>query len=149
LLLLDEPTTGVDPLSRREFWQILTELRRDGVTILVSTPYMDEAAECNRVAFVHKGRVLTVSKPEEIPRLYQGTLLEISCPNLVAAGNRLRQDGRFASVQIFGDRIHLAAAAAAEVMSQWVTEVLADEKETIRIQEIPASIEDVFIAMLK
>ena len=56
ILLLDEPTTGVDPVSRREFWDILADLRKQGVTILVSTPYMDEAARCDRVAFVHKGR---------------------------------------------------------------------------------------------
>ena len=149
LLLLDEPTTGVDPVSRREFWDILRELRAEGVTILVSTPYMDEADSCDRVAFMHKGKILTVKKPAEIPQLYQATLLEIRCRHHLQAGQRLSATGRFDSVQIFGDRIHAAATADPAVMRAWVEEALPEDKANLQIKVIPAGIEDVFVALLK
>ena len=78
VLILDEPTTGVDPVSRHEFWSILTELKRQGVTILISTPYMDEAARCDQVAFVHEGRVLIQDQPKKLLQLL--SLIHISEP---------------------------------------------------------------------
>ncbi|HPI74219.1 MAG TPA: ABC transporter ATP-binding protein [bacterium] len=149
LLLLDEPTTGVDPVSRREFWDILNELRGEGVAILVTTPYMDEAAVCDRIAFIHKGRLLTVSRPADIPSLYQGKLLEIKSRRNREIGRRLTASGRFDSVQIFGDCIHASARVDPKMMAAWVAELAPEEKEHLRIKEIPAGIEDVFVALLK
>ncbi len=149
LLLLDEPTTGVDPVSRREFWDILNELRGEGVTILVTTPYMDEAAGCDRIAFIHKGRVLTVSRPADIPALHQGSLLEIKSRRNREIGRRLTDSGRFDSVQIFGDCIHASARVDPKVMTAWVAELAPEEKDHLQIKEIPAGIEDVFVALLK
>ncbi len=149
ILLLDEPTTGVDPVSRREFWDILAELRSQGVTIVVTTPYMDEAARCDRVAFIHRGKILSVSRPDEIAKMYAGTLLEIRCRNNVAAAAKLTASGRFASVQIFGDRLHVAGSESAECMQMMVQELLGPEDDALSIKKIPAGIEDVFVEMLK
>ncbi len=77
ILFLDEPTTGVDPISRREFWDILSELHIDGVSILVSTPYMDEAERCSRVAMIYQGRLVVCDTPDRIKRLVQGDLVEL------------------------------------------------------------------------
>ena len=107
ILLLDEPTTGVDPLSRSEFWEILRELREEGVTILVTTPYMDEASECDRVAFMHRGRRLKTGTPESIVTDFSRTVLEIVCDAFMEAAALLRESGLFHSVQQFGDRIHV------------------------------------------
>jgi ABC-2 type transport system ATP-binding protein len=149
ILLLDEPTTGVDPVSRREFWDILAELRSQGVTILVSTPYMDEAARCDRVAFIHRGKILSVNKPDEISQLYQGTLLEIRCRQNVAAARLLTASGRFASVQIFGDRLHVAGPEPADRLESLVKQILGSKEAALSVKKIPAGIEDVFVEMLK
>ena len=77
VLFLDEPTNGVDPVSRRDFWRILYQLLRDRVTIFVSTAYLDEAERCNRLALLHQGRVLACGTPDEVKRLMRGTILEI------------------------------------------------------------------------
>jgi ABC-2 type transport system ATP-binding protein len=149
ILLLDEPTTGVDPVSRREFWDILAELRQEGVTILVSTPYMDEAARCDRVAFVHKGRVLLDTLPDKISSHYKGTLLELRGPNLVELAARLRHTGEFATVQVFGDRLHIAGEADQSTLTAKVHHLLMDkERQTVSIAAVTAGIEDVFVQLL-
>jgi len=150
ILLLDEPTTGVDPVSRREFWDILKELLATGVTILVTTPYMDEAAKCNRVAFIHQGKILTVTAPEKIALLYQQTLVEIRCDQNVRAAKILSASKQFDSVQRFGDRVHLSGQPAIEDISSTVKHLLSAESIQIHsIQKIPATIEDVFVEFLK
>jgi ABC-2 type transport system ATP-binding protein len=150
ILMLDEPTTGVDPVSRREFWEILASLRREGVTILVTTPYMDEAARCDRVAFIHKGRILTAAPPADIPGLYTGQLLEVQCRETVAAARVLRECGRFEGVQVFGDRIHLNASGDVEELQRRAAECLSGAGIAVGlIQPVEASIEDVFVELLK
>ncbi|HQI47573.1 MAG TPA: ABC transporter ATP-binding protein, partial [bacterium] len=150
VLLLDEPTTGVDPVSRREFWEILGTLNQEGVTILVTTPYMDEAARCDRVAFIHKGRLLTVERPEAIPGLYTKKLFEVVTPDNLVAARLLRASGAFTRVQVFGDRIHLSASGDDETLQHQVTALL--EAAGIRadsVAPIAAGIEDVFVELLK
>ncbi len=150
ILLLDEPTTGVDPVSRREFWDILKELLSTGVTILVTTPYMDEAAKCNRVAFIHQGKILIATEPEHIPQLYQKTLLEIKCDQNVQAAKILSSSGKFDSVQTFGDRVHLSGEQSIDVIRSLVKNLLSTENIQIHsIQKISANIEDVFVELLK
>jgi len=83
ILFLDEPTTGVDPVARREFWRILDTLKKEGVTIFVTTPYMDEAVRCDRVAFMHKGHILACDQPQELIKLFPYTLLEIQGKNII------------------------------------------------------------------
>ena len=150
ILLLDEPTTGVDPVSRREFWEILAGLKREGVTIMVTTPYMDEAARCDRVAFIHQGRLLTVAPPADIPKLYRKGLIEVRSGDNLAAARALRAGGRFESVQVFGDRIHLSASGDSAELERSVRTIL--ERAGIPLdaaEPVEAGIEDVFVELLK
>ncbi|MCI0495069.1 ABC transporter ATP-binding protein [candidate division KSB1 bacterium] len=150
ILLLDEPTTGVDPVSRREFWDILKELRSSGVTILVTTPYMDEAAKCNRVAFIHNGKILLVTEPEKIAHHFKNTVLEIVCDQNVKAAKILIASKQFDSVHSFGDRVHLSSHQTSEQMKPMIKNLLEIENIQINsIREISASIEDVFVELLK
>lgn len=150
ILMLDEPTTGVDPVSRREFWEILASLRQEGVTILVTTPYMDEAARCDRVAFIHKGRILTVAAPADIPGLFAGQLIEVQCRETVAAARALRACGHFSAVQLFGDRLHLqTTGAAARAQDEAAACLAAAGIQATAIHPVAASIEDVFVELLK
>ena len=107
VLFLDEPTTGVDPVSRREFWQILSGLKKEGLTILVTTPYMDEAERCDRVAFIHEGRILQTDTPRGIKRSFERAVVEVICDNIAGMDELLRGTGRIESIQPFGDRLHL------------------------------------------
>ena len=98
LILLDEPTNGVDPVSRREFWKILYDLLADRVTIVVSTAYLDEAERCNRVALMHKGRFITSGSPADIKSSIGGTMLEIITDNVWESGRLLEESGRFKNI---------------------------------------------------
>ncbi len=149
VLFLDEPTTGVDPVSRREFWDILGELKQQGVTMLVTTPYMDEAAKCDRVALMDRGRVLHTAKPESLAGLFRHTLIEMTCENNVRAGRALSASGRFANVQSYGDRIHVSGTGTAEQVSGQVRTVLSENGlKAGGFKRIQPSIEDVFVEFL-
>ena len=107
LLLLDEPTTGVDPVSRREFWDILGELREAGTTVLVATPYMDEAERCTQLAFLHNGRVQHAGTPAQIKALVPGTLVEVLAPDPRAALRVLDGVPGVLSAHVFGDVVRV------------------------------------------
>jgi len=148
LLLLDEPTTGVDPVSRREFWGILYDLNRRGATVLVATPYMDEADRCTRIGFMYGGRLLSVAPPEGMKTRMQGEVLEIVAEPrrralAVALGIKAVLTG-----SVFGNTLHLTVpeAAAAEPRLR-----AAFDREGISLRSLrvaPASLEDVFISLM-
>lgn len=145
LLVLDEPTTGVDPISRREFWEILHELKNEGVTILVSTPYMNEASQCDRVAMMHRGKILAVDAPQNIASLFSDHLLEIIADELLNTSNQLKQLAEIKSVQIFGDKIHVTTKQAEQVIKKIQTNF-----PTVKsIQTIEPGIEDTFIELMQ
>jgi ABC-2 type transport system ATP-binding protein len=107
IIFLDEPTTGVDPVSRREFWDILTELHLEGVTLFVSTPYMDEAERCSRVAMMFDGNIIACDEPERIKELVEGELLELQ-PDQLRDASRLIEDlPGVLEVQTYGDLLHV------------------------------------------
>jgi ABC-2 type transport system ATP-binding protein len=120
VIFLDEPTTGVDPVSRREFWDILTELHLEGVTLFVSTPYMDEAERCSRVSLMFEGAVIICDEPARIKSLVEGELLELRPDRLRAASRIVRGLRGVLEVQTYGDLLHVfvddadAQAAAIE-----------------------------------
>ena len=148
VLFLDEPTNGVDPVSRRDFWRILYQLVRDGVTIFVSTAYLDEAERCNRVALLHRGRIVGLGTPEEVKKLLPGTLLELrtSAPRRTAA--LLREQLPGASVGLFGDRVHVTVLDAA-LADRRVREIVAGAGfDLISLRPIEPSLEDVFVAVV-
>src|ERR1035441_7316755 len=107
LLFLDEPTNGVDPVSRRDFWRILYQLLKEGVTIFVTTAYLDEADRCHRVGLIHKGKLLACDTPDALRGLMKGTILELRTSDLRRTARLLRDAVPGASVGLFGDRVHL------------------------------------------
>ncbi len=145
ILLLDEPTTGVDPVSRREFWHILHQLKQDGVTLMVTTPYMDEAAQCDRIAFIHHGAILAIDRPDQLTASYPYILYQVSCENPVRAARILSQDPLFRSVQIFGNHLHISGVEPEETRTR-VTQRLREQGITVSsIHPVDAGIEDVFV----
>jgi ABC-2 type transport system ATP-binding protein len=150
ILLLDEPTTGVDPVSRREFWKLLSEFLAAGLTIVMSTPYLDEAERCGRVALLHDGRLLAIDRPAVLQSGLAGQLLEVS----VGAGRPpvdvLRSFPNVADVQTFGDRVHLRIAGA-EARASVAAIQQSLERAGVRgviVRPIAASLEDVFIDLI-
>jgi len=148
ILILDEPTTGVDPVSRREFWQILNQLKREGVTILVSTPYMDEADLCDRVAFMHKGRVLALDTPDRLHRYFDFALYEVVAADIRSLVPFFSTDGKALSVQIFGDRLHVSFNATLDERS--VQKMIKEAPVAIdSFKSIQPSTEDTFLALMQ
>jgi ABC-2 type transport system ATP-binding protein len=115
VLLLDEPTTGVDPASRREFWDLLTELHLQGTTIVVSTPYMDEAEHCNRIGLLFKGQLIECGTPREIKALVKGQVIEFHPMPLEAARALLVTQPGVLEVQVYGTLLHVFVEDAAVV----------------------------------
>ena len=149
LLLLDEPTTGVDPVARREFWGILYHLLSQGRTILVSTPYMDEAERCNRVAFLSRGRLLRIGTPAELKAAYPHELLEVHARPLEEAVARARELPGVLDVQTFGETLHLVVEEA-RITQEAVRSALEKAGlNLLRLRPIVPTMEDVFMALLK
>jgi len=150
VLLLDEPTTGVDPLSRQEFWQILKDLQSQGVTLLVTTPYMDEAAKCDHIALIHCGKMLVQKPSKDISSLFPRQMFEVYTQDPVRSAHFMRKHQEFASVQIFGDRLHVSSDISIEPFESAAREVLSQEGIPVHsIKKITPSIEDVFVELLR
>ena len=152
ILLLDEPTTGVDAVSRREFWDLLHDLRATGLTIVVATPYMDEADRCDRVALVQRGRVLAVDEPAAIGRRFEQPLFAVRGPGRYRLLQTLRTFAHAASVFPFGEEIHYADTRVGMDVGGITREIEAFlEREgfsDLRVTPIEAGIEDAFIALM-
>ena len=148
VLFLDEPTNGVDPVSRRDFWRILYQLLREKVTIFVSTAYLDEAERCTRVALMDKGRILAVGTPAEVKDLMRGALIEVRTPDARKAAAVLREKIDAQSVGLFGDRIHVVALDAKQAIADVEVVLKSSDFELISIRTIEPSLEDVFISVL-
>jgi ABC-2 type transport system ATP-binding protein len=148
VLFLDEPTNGVDPVSRRDFWRILYQLLREKVTIFVSTAYLDEAERCNRLALLDQGRIIGLGTPEEVKRMMRGTILEVRASQPRKATERLR--GKFGAnaVGLFGDRVHVVTQEPHTTRDQ--VEVVLREAglEVASIRQIEPSLEDVFVSVI-
>jgi ABC-2 type transport system ATP-binding protein len=149
VLFLDEPTNGVDPVSRRDFWRILYQLLRDRVTIFLSTAYLDEAERCSRLALLHRGALLALGTPSEVKGLLRGTLLELRTSDPRRSVALLRQELGARSVTLFGDRVHAltgdpeaSAAAAAGLLRAAGIDLLG-------VRPVEPSLEDVFISVVE
>ncbi len=147
-ILLDEPTAGVDPVSRREFWRILYGINHTGTTIFVSTPYMDEAERATRVAFMSRGSILSCGTPKELKDQLQGDIVEILCAKRADAWRLLRTEPLVQSIEVFGDTLHALVATAAEAMPRIARRLQSAQLGDVRIREIPPSLEDAFVAKL-
>jgi ABC-2 type transport system ATP-binding protein len=149
VLLLDEPTTGVDPVSRREFWDLLTELHIQGTTIVVSTPYMDEAERCNRIGLLFKGRLIECGTPREIKAMVRGQVLELHPDRLEAARAILEQQPDVLEVQIYGTLLHIFVE---DVSVTWprLQSILTDGGVKVdNLRPIHPRMEEAFISLIR
>jgi ABC-2 type transport system ATP-binding protein len=148
VLFLDEPTTGVDPVSRRDFWKILYSLLGEGVTIFVSTPYMDEAERCNRVALIDKGQIALCDEPKALKRRMQGDLLEIVAEPLRQAKEIIAELPEVLSVEVFGDRLHVWVTDAADFQSSLTASFQRKQIALSSLSPAVPGLEDVFISLI-
>lgn len=150
LLLLDEPTTGVDAVSRREFWDLLQELKRDGLTIVVSTPYMDEANRCDRVALIDKGKLLAIDEPQALTQSFARPLLAIRASERYRALLALREFPHVHTVFPFGEALHYTDERDADATSiaNELHSFLAQQNIDANIEPTRATIEDTFMERL-
>lgn len=150
LLILDEPTTGVDAVSRKEFWELLSKMQQSGITILVSTPYMDEASLCNRVALMQSGNLLALDTPQSITAGYEGQLFGVKTNKMHSLVTDLEEVSVAAQVYRFGDGVHITSHQDND--EHFVNTISGLLKETghsaIQIERQQAVIEDCFLALM-
>jgi ABC-2 type transport system ATP-binding protein len=147
VLVLDEPTTGVDPVSRAEFWSLLRDLRDSGVSILVSTPYMDEAAHCDSIAIMHEGAILAQGPPASFPDMMTDAVFELAAPGLGADLSGVRALPGVQSAHRFGSLVHLTASR--ETDGAALLRAVRDAAGAgAQLRRIPPSLEDVFISLI-
>jgi ABC-2 type transport system ATP-binding protein len=149
IIFLDEPTTGVDPVSRREFWDILTELHLQGITIFVSTPYMDEAERCSRVGLMYQGRIIVCDNPERIKGLVAGELLEVRTSNLRRAEGLVAGLDGVLEVQTYGDLLHVFVDSAAGRQEALREALLAAGIDMIGLRQTHPRMEEAFISLVR
>ena len=147
-LVLDEPTTGVDSVSRKEFWEMLKKLRNNGITIVVSTPYMDEASLCDRVALMQDGKIMQIDTPQGVISQFPKPLYAIRTNNMYQLKDDLLHYTDCESVHIFGQNLHYTSKKVELIITD-LTKYLEDKKHTgISVEQISAGIEDCFIALM-
>lgn len=149
VLLLDEPTNGVDPVSRRDFWRILYELLGKGVTVCVTTAYLDEAERCHRVGLMHQGRLLACDTPKGLQGLMKGTVLELDVLKPRQAIRILADHFPSGSVALFGERVHLYAEKAEEAKGTALEALASAGFEPPEVRVVEPTLEDVVVSMIK
>ena len=145
LLFLDEPTFGVDPVSRREFWSILYQLLRGGMSIFLSTAYMDEAERAHRIGLMHRGRLLIADTLEAIKARFQGELLEVHAPDLHAAKRALADNPLAHQVLARGDRLLVTVDSAAAALQPFAEAIKETGLSEVRIAPVEPGLEDLFV----
>jgi ABC-2 type transport system ATP-binding protein len=148
VLFLDEPTCGVDPVSRRDFWRILYDLLKEQITIFVSTAYLDEAERCTRIALIHRGSILLIDEPSRIKESLHMPMIEITSPDTRAAKKIVAAINGVISVSMYGDRLHIGMRAG-EVRAKVLETLQVHGVEIEGERQIAPSLEDVFISKLK
>lgn len=153
LLLLDEPTTGVDPVTRQDFWQLVIKLvgsrEGDGVSVIISTPYMDEASRCHRVGFMKNGKIIAEDTPSVLRSRLNGRVLELRGSPINLLRHVAHQDVDVEDVQAFGDRLHIRVRddSAQQVLHRLQTEIASVGGHVDELRIVPPALEDVFIAL--
>lgn len=149
ILFLDEPTTGVDPVSRREFWQMLKRLKERGITIFTSTPYMDEAILCDKIALIQNGVIMSSGTPEEIVNSFDKSLYEIKSANVYELLKALKSWENTYSCNTFGQSVHFAAKSDKTRKEDIIAYLQSQGIEQFEIKECSATIEDCFIELMR
>jgi ABC-2 type transport system ATP-binding protein len=147
IILLDEPTTGVDPVSRREFWRLLSEFLSQGITILMATPYLDEAERCSRIALMSNGRILALDEPTALRTGFPDDIIEVLAVPQGVAEQVIRRDPAVRDVQTFGERLHVRVplGRANEAVARLSLACGQAHVHVTGMRSVPASLEDVFI----
>ena len=149
VLFLDEPTTGVDAVSRREFWEMLKGLKQQGITILVSTPYMDEATLCERIALIQNGSIMSIDTPDEIVKQFPENLFAVRADNMSRLLNMLRSNKQIKSCFSFGDFHHITFQDDNELSQNKLIQTLQEARfKDIELKHITPTIEDCFIKLM-
>lgn len=147
LLILDEPTTGVDPVSRRELWDFLYDLYGQGTTIIISTPYMDEAERCSRVGFLYRGELLSIDTPSAVREKYPYKIFEITSDNInLIRGLKIPVDSKVIDSYPVGETLHLVSEQEKPDM---IISFLNEQKVQFELKQVEPSFEDAFIALIK
>jgi ABC-2 type transport system ATP-binding protein len=150
LLFLDEPTAGVDPISRRRFWDLIYDLAGRGVTVFVTTHYLDEAEYCDRLALINNGRIIAMGTPTDLKtRFMSRQVLELECDPLIPAMERLAPSGLADEVAIFGNTLHLVVRDAGEAMARLRPFLAGYDIAVRRVDTITPSLEDVFVSLIQ
>ncbi|SNR50782.1 ABC transporter ATP-binding protein [Lutibacter flavus] len=149
VLFLDEPTTGVDPVSRKEFWEMLKRLQQKGITILVSTPYMDEAALCDRIALIQDGRILQIDTPEEIIKHYPKTIYNVCADNMYKLIESLKKYTHNYNVYPFGEFVHYTDKRIDFNPNELLHFLEEQQLKNIQINKTQPTIEDTFMELAK
>lgn len=147
ILFLDEPTTGVDPVSRRDFWKILAELKKEGITIVLTTPYLDEAERCSRVALMDQGKILDLDTPENLKARRIGEIVEIITSEIRKSYKLIREQFDF-DVQLFGDRLNVVVNDHNRDVRKISELLIKNGIEIIDTRVISPTLENIFINML-
>lgn len=147
ILFLDEPTTGVDPVSRRDFWKILSQLLKEGITIFMTTPYLDEAERCSRIAMMNNGKIIAMDNPQKIKKEIDKQVIEIVCSPVRNAYNILKEKTNY-EIQLFGDRINIVVDKS--FPEKQITDLLKQYSiEIIDTRITTPSLENVFMHLIK
>ncbi len=148
VLFLDEPTTGVDVVSRKEFWQMLEKLKKQGITIMVSTPYMDEATLCDRIALIQNGNIMSIETPENIINDFPKTLFAVKANNIYALLQELRSCDQIESCYAFGEYIHLTLNSE-DTTTETIDRIVAQfNQDDVEVKIVTPTIEDSFIRLM-
>jgi ABC-2 type transport system ATP-binding protein len=149
VVLLDEPTFGVDPISRRDLWLILHEMVGEGVTVLVSTSYLDEAERCDRVALLHQGAVLALGGPHELLRALPGRVLSVESPDPRRARDLLRTLPQVEGTALFGNVVHVLLADGEEAEAALASRLRLEMEGACRVEPVEPSLEDLFLHLVR
>jgi ABC-type multidrug transport system ATPase subunit len=149
VLFLDEPTTGVDPVSRKEFWVMLRRLKEKGITIIVSTPYMDEAVRCDRIALIQHGKILSIDTPENISASFPDRLYAVKAGNMSLLLRHLEAYEKTKSSYVFGEYAHVTFTEEIEPDVHLIDYLLKSGLKEVEIKPVSATIEDCFLHLLK
>ncbi|MDR3723905.1 MAG: ABC transporter ATP-binding protein [Terracidiphilus sp.] len=148
IIFLDEPTSGVDPIARRQFWDLIHQMASEGVTIFVTTHYMEEAEYCNRLALIFRGKMVALGTPSELKQNYmQGELLVVECEQLGPAVEALQSNPEVSDAAVFGDSLHLVVEDATKTAPH-IREFLSSRGIAVnRVEKIRPTLEDVFVSL--
>ena len=148
VLVLDEPTTGVDAVSRIEFWEMLASLKQQGITIVVSTPYMDEASRCDRVALIQGGKLMSINKPDEIRRNFKYQLWAAESEDMYKLLQDLRQNGAIRTAFPFGQHIHFTLKDDTVTAAEIALQIETSRGYPVVVHSIDPSVEDCFMELM-